>query len=241
MKKFIIFSLVGLLFSFSVILINDFFTKSDSFILATSLVGDPDNIIGSFEPDKVPESNFSETIERMGNWLWVILLITAVLFIIIAAYFFVTAAGNSEQIKKGRDMILYAVIAIIVAAAAYGIVSIVRSIVEGRDSDIINLGDSGIPDDIALYIPDGRYSVPSNYYYLHVDEDIVDQVSVRIINMRATIYLGVNILDCPETPEGIINEDGSYYIPCSSTDTMISRAYNRATSYLRDLIDQYKP
>lgn len=112
------------------------------YILAICLVGllfapvialGQGRIIPDPEPNPgqdLPQNPVLDTMQKLFNWMWVILLVVAVLFIIIAAFMFLTASGNEESVKKAKDMILYAVIAIIVAAAAYGLVGIVRNIVE---------------------------------------------------------------------------------------------------------------
>ena len=62
------------------------------------------------------------------NWLFGILLVVAVIFIIIAAYFFVTAQGDPEKTKSARNFVLYAVIGVLVAFAAKGLVMLVGTI-----------------------------------------------------------------------------------------------------------------
>lgn len=55
--------------------------------------------------------------------------IIAVAVIIISAYGFLTAAGDAGKLKRARDGILYAVIALVVAALAYAIVTFVSQAV----------------------------------------------------------------------------------------------------------------
>lgn len=78
-----------------------------------------------------PETDVREVLNRIVDWLFVFLLIFAALFIVIAGFYFVTAQGDPEKVGKARNMILYAVIGIIVAFLARGIVILVESIGRG--------------------------------------------------------------------------------------------------------------
>jgi hypothetical protein len=62
------------------------------------------------------------------NWLFILLLITAVIFIIIAAFYFVTASGNPEQTAKARNFVLYALVGVLVAFLARGLIILVRRV-----------------------------------------------------------------------------------------------------------------
>lgn len=69
------------------------------------------------------------TIYGITNWIFVILMGVAVIFIIVGGFFMVTAAGNPEQFGKGRQLVIYAIIGMIVALAAKYIPSIARFII----------------------------------------------------------------------------------------------------------------
>ena len=71
----------------------------------------------------------TSVIVRIMNWLFTILLIVAAVFIIVAAFMFVTAQGDPEKTKTARNFVLYAVIGVLVAFAARGLVYLVRVIV----------------------------------------------------------------------------------------------------------------
>jgi hypothetical protein len=92
----------------------------------------PFNVIAQIPP---PESTSPETlptrsafaiVQDVMRWLWTALLIVAVITIIIAAYLFITAGGNPETLQKARNYVLYALVAIILAALAWGLVAIAR-------------------------------------------------------------------------------------------------------------------
>ncbi len=72
------------------------------------------------------------TFQNIVKWVFSIFLVVAVLFIILAAYYFVTAQGNMETVGKARTFVLYAVIGIIVAAVAQGLVQWIRGIAESQ-------------------------------------------------------------------------------------------------------------
>jgi uncharacterized membrane protein len=66
-------------------------------------------------------------IERAAAWLYTLILAIAVVMLLYAAFLYLTAAGNDERIGKAKSIILYVVIAIIVAVVANGLISIVQS------------------------------------------------------------------------------------------------------------------
>lgn len=68
-------------------------------------------------------------LDTLVDWLFAILLIVAALFIILAAFYFVTAAGDPDKTKKARDFVLYALIGVLVAFAARGLVLFIGKIV----------------------------------------------------------------------------------------------------------------
>ncbi len=67
-------------------------------------------------------------IYRLMNYLFSILLIVAAIFIIIAAFMFVTASGDPDKTKTARNFVLYALIGVLVAFGAKGLVSLVGTI-----------------------------------------------------------------------------------------------------------------
>ncbi len=64
------------------------------------------------------------------NWAFGLLLAIAALFIIYAAFLYLTSGGDEEKVKKARQWIVYAVIAIIIAFLARAIVAIVRQLLQ---------------------------------------------------------------------------------------------------------------
>jgi len=68
-------------------------------------------------------------INTLTNFLLGLLLALSVIFIIYAAYLYLTAAGEKEQYKTAKQVILYAVIAIIVGLLSKAIVYITTALI----------------------------------------------------------------------------------------------------------------
>jgi hypothetical protein len=78
---------------------------------------------------KAPTLDIMTVLDRIVDWLFAILLVIAAIFIIVAGYYFVTAAGSPEQVSKARAFVLYALIGVLVAFAAKGLINLVGRIV----------------------------------------------------------------------------------------------------------------
>jgi len=79
-------------------------------------------------PDLVICCDAGSVIYNVMNYLFTILLIVAAIFIIIAAFMFVTASGDPDKTKTARNFVLYALIGVLVAFGARGLVELVRAI-----------------------------------------------------------------------------------------------------------------
>jgi len=84
---------------------------------------------GGTSPATAPETDVMVVLDSITDWLFAILLIVAAIAIIIAAYFFVTATGDPDRVKKARDFVLYALIGVLVALVAKGLVALIGRIV----------------------------------------------------------------------------------------------------------------
>lgn len=87
--------------------------------------------IGLAAPRRAPVVPIMQMFENIADWLFSILLIIAVIFLIVAAFYFVTAQGDPERLSKARNMVLYALIGVLIAFAARGLVLLVETIVGG--------------------------------------------------------------------------------------------------------------
>lgn len=74
----------------------------------------------SGDPDLV-----TETILRVTDWLFYLLIFAAVVVVILAAYSFLTAAGDPDKVSKARNYIVYALVALVVAFLARALVNYV--------------------------------------------------------------------------------------------------------------------
>jgi len=71
-----------------------------------------------------------DTVRFVVRWVYIIFFVIAVLMILFAAFTYLTAAGNEEKVKKARDSIIYAAVAVAVALLAVGFEQIIRTFLE---------------------------------------------------------------------------------------------------------------
>lgn len=102
-------------------------------LVAISLLAAPTLVLA--QPVSAPELEVccgsNSILYRVMNWLFAILLIVAAIFIILAAYTFVTAQGDPDKVKTARNFVLYALIGVLVAFGARGLVSLVGTVAGG--------------------------------------------------------------------------------------------------------------
>jgi len=80
-------------------------------------------------PRSAPTVSVIKVLDNIVDWLFSILLIIAVIWLIVAGYYFITAQGDPERIAKARNMVLYALIGVLIAFLARGLVLLVERIV----------------------------------------------------------------------------------------------------------------
>lgn len=68
-----------------------------------------------------------QVIQRIINLLFTALIIIAVVFIFIAAFIYVGAGGDATKVKKAKDYIVYALIAVVVGILAQGLVAVIKA------------------------------------------------------------------------------------------------------------------
>jgi FtsH-binding integral membrane protein len=76
--------------------------------------------------EELPDVDLMATLENIADWLFYLLLGVAVVFIVIGGFYYVMAQGDPEKIQKAGQMILYALIGVIVASLAKGLVKLVQ-------------------------------------------------------------------------------------------------------------------
>jgi len=74
-------------------------------------------------------SDLVDIVDRVTNWIFIILLLSATVFIIIAAFQFLSGGGNPNDTSEARRKLLFGVIAIVVGSFAKAIPIVLRSIV----------------------------------------------------------------------------------------------------------------
>lgn len=68
-------------------------------------------------------------IERIGNWIFAILVTIASVFLIYAGFLWTTAGGDPQKATKARTILIDSLIGVVVALLARGLVLVVKSIV----------------------------------------------------------------------------------------------------------------
>lgn len=92
------------------------------------------------EPPDVKILGQGGVLDQIINYLFTILLIVAVIFIIIAGFYFVTGVGDPEKYTKARMMLLYALIGVLVAISAKGLVILIVKIAGEEGAKIESCG-----------------------------------------------------------------------------------------------------
>jgi len=99
------------------------------FAIAQALPGG--GYTGSTDITEAPEIDPMRALDIVINVLFSLLLIFAAIMLIVAGFQFITAGGDTEAVRKARDKVMYAVIGLIVAFVAKGIVIFVERIFAG--------------------------------------------------------------------------------------------------------------
>ena len=84
------------------------------------------------KPEEVANFDYDKMvglITKAGGWIQGILLTLAALFVIIGAFFYLTAGGDAEKTKKGKGYIMGAVIAVVIALLATGLIALVKKFI----------------------------------------------------------------------------------------------------------------
>ena len=73
-------------------------------------------------------SDVIDIINRIGNWIFALLLAIAGIMLILAGFFWVTAGGDPASVLKARQMLTNALIGVVIALVAKGLVMAILSI-----------------------------------------------------------------------------------------------------------------
>ena len=72
-----------------------------------------------------------DVLDTILGIVYTIFFVVAAFFILYSGFLYLTAAGNEDNLKKAKNQIIYAVIAIVIALIALGVDNIVASVVGG--------------------------------------------------------------------------------------------------------------
>ena len=82
--------------------------------------------------DSVPQ--FKSTIITIVNSFVGLVAVIAAIMLVYGAYLYVTAGANEDNAKKGKTVVVYAIIGIIVGALVYAIVNVATGLIGGGGS-----------------------------------------------------------------------------------------------------------
>ncbi|OGG37957.1 hypothetical protein A2127_00910 [Candidatus Jorgensenbacteria bacterium GWC1_48_12] len=97
-------------------------------LLAISLLIMPIVAFGQVTGGPETGSDILGLIRTITNWFAAVFFAIAVIFIILAAFGYLTAGGDEEKVGSAKKKLVYAVVAIVVAALAFFIPRIVLDI-----------------------------------------------------------------------------------------------------------------
>ncbi|MCK4355216.1 hypothetical protein KAW43_02655 [Candidatus Parcubacteria bacterium] len=80
----------------------------------------------SDSPHTITTTSVMATLGNIANWIFYILIAVSVVLIVLAGMQYATAQGDPEKIKDAGQKVLYALVGIIVAALAKGLVVLVQ-------------------------------------------------------------------------------------------------------------------
>lgn len=75
--------------------------------------------------------DFVDLLGTVAAWLFTIFIALAVLFFVYAAFLYLTAAGNESRVASAKNVLIYSVVAVVIALLAGGIVPFIRGIIGG--------------------------------------------------------------------------------------------------------------
>ncbi len=77
--------------------------------------------------DNITANDVVKMIKNLTNWFAGIVLILAVLTMLTASFVYLISGGNEKKTQLAKKIITYTIVAIVIVALAYGIVSLVTN------------------------------------------------------------------------------------------------------------------
>ncbi len=78
-------------------------------------------------PNVTTVANVFTVLCQLLGWLFILFIILAVVFVIVAAFKYLTAGGDAEKVGTANHMLIYAVVAVVVAVLARAIPVIIAN------------------------------------------------------------------------------------------------------------------
>jgi hypothetical protein len=112
-----------------------------SFVLITpaQLLAQPQSDHVQTAPD-IPILGPDGVLEKIVDFLFTACLLVAAIFIVVAASLFITSQGEPEKFQKAKMSILYALIGVLVAFSARGLVTLMNQVATGNVSQTTSTG-----------------------------------------------------------------------------------------------------
>ncbi len=106
-----------------------FFLFTSAFVFGAT---PPSTPLGYAEPSSVGENpvDITNIILSIVYWIAWIIAVLAVVFGLYSAVLFIISSGDENQIKKAKNILVFVVIGIVVALLSFGIVALVRSVLD---------------------------------------------------------------------------------------------------------------
>ncbi len=70
-----------------------------------------------------------EVINKIAAVFFTVFIVIAVIFFLLAAFQYLTSSGDTEKTGKAKNTLIYAVVAVVVALLAGGLVSVIRGFI----------------------------------------------------------------------------------------------------------------
>lgn len=83
--------------------------------VASAAIDSPDKVIG--------------LVTKVGGWLYSALVAIAVVVIIYGAFEMLFSGGDAEKFRKGKNVVLYTIVAVAIAILATGVIKLIEQLV----------------------------------------------------------------------------------------------------------------
>jgi fumarate reductase subunit D len=102
------------------------FLLTPTFVLADPAVNAPPGTIDDLTADDVVRF-----LKNLANWLGGVVFIIAILVMLVGAFVYMTSGGDEKKLATAKSIITYDIVAIVIVAISYGIVSIITTLIKG--------------------------------------------------------------------------------------------------------------